>query len=194
VPALLIQQPLLIRALRANLCWLLSFACLRESSHLNPLVPRAHALDDIAFAFTGTGIVDALEANSRLHRVPAPRSGAALRRSTRGERRRCQTCESRAAATGLFLGLVPQPEPERFTQPATWRDYRGEYRDEAGQLGAFSVRLASGALEFEALGGQRHPLPGDLSGIFWRDERGRVTHFVTRIGVARRSAQQFPGE
>jgi hypothetical protein len=62
LPASLISHPLWIRALRASLCWAVGFACLRESAALNPLMPRAYALDGVAMPFIAVGLIDALEA------------------------------------------------------------------------------------------------------------------------------------
>lgn len=62
LPALLIEQPLLIRAIRASLCWIVGFACLHQSGKLNPLLARAYVLDGTALAFVGTGVIDAIEA------------------------------------------------------------------------------------------------------------------------------------
>lgn len=39
----------------------LGFAMLRESSQLNPLLPRAYALDGVALPFIAVGVLDALE-------------------------------------------------------------------------------------------------------------------------------------
>jgi len=62
LPAPLIAQPLWTRALRSGLCWAVGIACLRESAKLNPLVPRAYALDGVALPFIAVGLIDALEA------------------------------------------------------------------------------------------------------------------------------------
>ncbi|HTU62955.1 MAG TPA: hypothetical protein VMF89_31055 [Polyangiales bacterium] len=62
LPASLIAQPLWIRAIRAGLCWALGSVMLRESSRLNPLLPRAYALDGAALPFIAVGLLDALEA------------------------------------------------------------------------------------------------------------------------------------
>jgi hypothetical protein len=57
-----IAQPLWIRAMRASLCWALGYAFLRQSAQLNPLLPRAYALDGVALPFIAVGLLDALEA------------------------------------------------------------------------------------------------------------------------------------
>ena len=62
LPRVFIAHPLLTRGLRCCVCWLVSWTCLRQSSQLNPLLKRAYALDDIATAFAGSGVVDALAA------------------------------------------------------------------------------------------------------------------------------------
>lgn len=62
LPALALRYPLGIRALRIALSWFASWRCLRESSRLNPLLPRAYALDGIAFPLAGAAILDAIEA------------------------------------------------------------------------------------------------------------------------------------
>jgi hypothetical protein len=62
VPCVLIAHPLFTRALRCVVCWLVAWICLRQSSRLNPLLPRAYALDDVASAFVGAGVVDAVAA------------------------------------------------------------------------------------------------------------------------------------
>lgn len=55
------QHPLLLRTTRASLCAAASFVCLRQSAQLNPLLPRAYALDGVAMPFAGAAIVDAIE-------------------------------------------------------------------------------------------------------------------------------------
>jgi hypothetical protein len=60
LPTLLIEHSLLVRPLRSLVCWLVAWTCFRESNQLNPLLPRAYALDGLAMAFVGAGIVDAL--------------------------------------------------------------------------------------------------------------------------------------
>lgn len=62
LPALVLAQPLLLRAFRIALSAFAAWHCLRESSALNPLLPRAYTLDGIAFGFTGAAVVDAIEA------------------------------------------------------------------------------------------------------------------------------------
>lgn len=62
LPALALAQPLIVRGVRIALSAFAAWRCLRESSALNPLLPRAYALDGIAFAFTGASVVDAVEA------------------------------------------------------------------------------------------------------------------------------------
>jgi hypothetical protein len=62
MPRVFIAHPLFTRALRCVICWLVAWICLRQSSRLNPLLPRAYALDDVASAFVGAGIVDAIAA------------------------------------------------------------------------------------------------------------------------------------
>lgn len=62
LPALALAQPLIVRAVRIALSAFGAWYCLRESSALNPLLPRAYVLDGIAFGFTGAAVVDALEA------------------------------------------------------------------------------------------------------------------------------------
>lgn len=47
---------------RASLCWALGYALLRQSAQLNPLLPRAYALDGVALPFIAVGLLDALEA------------------------------------------------------------------------------------------------------------------------------------
>jgi hypothetical protein len=61
-PRLLVVYPLLVRALRSVTCGSVAAICFRQSSKLNPLLPRAYALDALAFPFLGAGIVDALAA------------------------------------------------------------------------------------------------------------------------------------
>ena len=61
LPELLLQYPLALRGLRIALCTAASWRCLNESSQLNPLLPRAYALDDIALPFAGAGVLDTLE-------------------------------------------------------------------------------------------------------------------------------------
>jgi hypothetical protein len=61
LPGLFIAQPLWIRAMRATFCWALGCVFLHQSSQLNPLLPRAYALDGVALPFIGVGLFDALE-------------------------------------------------------------------------------------------------------------------------------------
>jgi hypothetical protein len=61
LPALAIDHPLVLRATRVALSTLASWRCLRESSQLNPLLPRAYTLDGIAMPFAGAAVVDAIE-------------------------------------------------------------------------------------------------------------------------------------
>jgi hypothetical protein len=61
LPALGLSYPLAVRAVRIATSSFAAWRCLRESALLNPLLPRAYALDGIAFAFTGAAVVDALE-------------------------------------------------------------------------------------------------------------------------------------
>jgi hypothetical protein len=60
-PALAIHYPLAVRATRIVLSSLAAWRCLRESSQLNPLLPRAYVLDAIAMPFAGAGVLDVLE-------------------------------------------------------------------------------------------------------------------------------------
>jgi hypothetical protein len=62
LPALLVAQPLLLRGLRCALSGVAAWRCFGEASELNPLVPRARALDGIALSFAGAAVVDAAEA------------------------------------------------------------------------------------------------------------------------------------
>jgi hypothetical protein len=61
LPALGLGYPLTLRAVRIALSSFASWRCLRESAVLNPLLPRAYALDGIAMAFAGAAVVDAIE-------------------------------------------------------------------------------------------------------------------------------------
>lgn len=60
LPALLIAQPLWLRGARIALCAAGSWRCLHESSQLNPLLPRAYALDAIGLPLAGAAVLDAL--------------------------------------------------------------------------------------------------------------------------------------
>ena len=62
VPGLLLQHPLALRGLRIALCAAGSWRCLDQSSRLNPLLPRAYQLDDIALPLAGAAVLDTLEA------------------------------------------------------------------------------------------------------------------------------------
>jgi CubicO group peptidase (beta-lactamase class C family) len=90
------------------------------------------------------------------------------------------------AALDLFLDLPDAPPPTPTSSPSAWRDYEGEYADPAGALGRFSIALNNDRLEMTLEGGQPGPVPGDLTGVFWRGSDGHVEYFVTRIGIARR--------
>ncbi|HKP62908.1 MAG TPA: hypothetical protein VJV78_39505 [Polyangiales bacterium] len=59
-PRFLTQYPLLVRALRSSLCGIVAWICLRQSNRLNPLLPRAYALDAVGMPFAGAAVVDAL--------------------------------------------------------------------------------------------------------------------------------------
>lgn len=61
LPQLFLAHPLLVRAARCGVCWLVASCCFRESNQLNPLVQRAYALDSLAMPFVGAGVVDAAE-------------------------------------------------------------------------------------------------------------------------------------
>lgn len=61
LPAVALALPLTVRATRIALSTFASWKCLHESAPLNPLLPRAYALDAIAMAFAGAAVVDALE-------------------------------------------------------------------------------------------------------------------------------------
>lgn len=61
LPPLLLVLPLVLRGLRALCTATCAWVCLRESSKLNPLLPRAYALDGIAMPFAGASVIDAVE-------------------------------------------------------------------------------------------------------------------------------------
>jgi hypothetical protein len=61
LPALLVRYPLVLRALRIVLCAAASWRCSSESSQLNPLLPRAYALDGVALPFAGAAVLDTVE-------------------------------------------------------------------------------------------------------------------------------------
>jgi hypothetical protein len=60
IPGLLIEEPLLLRALRVGACAAVAWRCLHRSAKLNPLMPRAYALDAVAVPFTGAAVLDTL--------------------------------------------------------------------------------------------------------------------------------------
>jgi hypothetical protein len=61
LPDLLLEHPLIVRGLRVALCAIVAWRCLHESSALNPLLPRARALDAIGMCFVGAAVIDAAE-------------------------------------------------------------------------------------------------------------------------------------
>lgn len=61
LPDLALEHPWALRAARIVLCASASWRCLRESARLNPLLPRAYALDGIALPFAGAAVVELLE-------------------------------------------------------------------------------------------------------------------------------------
>jgi hypothetical protein len=61
LPALALHHPLGVRATRIALSSFACWRCLHESSQLNPLLPRAYALDAIAMPFAGAAVVDMIE-------------------------------------------------------------------------------------------------------------------------------------
>ena len=61
LPSLALSNPLSLRATRIALGSLAAWHCLRESSRLNPLLPRAYTLDAIAMPFAGAAVVDTIE-------------------------------------------------------------------------------------------------------------------------------------
>lgn len=60
LPTVLFDWPLVLRALRVALCGLAAQQCFRHASRLNPLLPRAYALDGVALPFAGAAVADAL--------------------------------------------------------------------------------------------------------------------------------------
>jgi hypothetical protein len=61
LPSIALDHPWLVRVTRSLLCGGISWHVLRESSRLNPLLPRAYALDALAMPFVGAAIIDAVE-------------------------------------------------------------------------------------------------------------------------------------
>jgi CubicO group peptidase (beta-lactamase class C family) len=88
-------------------------------------------------------------------------------------------------ALAAFLDLPEVFPPRVLTEPASWQQYAGTYRDAWGGLGRFRVYLQEDKLRLELLGGQQEAIPAMLSGRFDTDTRS-VMRFVTRIGVAQR--------
>lgn len=61
LPSFALDHPLGVRITRIMLGTIAAAACLRESSRLNPLLPRAYTLDGIAMPFVGAAVVDSIE-------------------------------------------------------------------------------------------------------------------------------------
>jgi hypothetical protein len=61
VPSLCVEQPVVLRLARLGLCATLAWLYLQRSSKLNPLLPRAYALDAAALPFAGAAVLDTLE-------------------------------------------------------------------------------------------------------------------------------------
>ena len=60
LPGLLLEQPVWTRGLRVAIGVLSAVGCLRRSSAINPLLPRAQALDETGLPFVGAAVIDGI--------------------------------------------------------------------------------------------------------------------------------------
>jgi hypothetical protein len=61
LPSFALEHPIATRVARITLGSIASWRCLHESAQLNPLLPRAYVLDDIAMPFAAAAVVDTIE-------------------------------------------------------------------------------------------------------------------------------------
>jgi hypothetical protein len=57
---MLLAEPLAVRIVRVGCCGVVAWVCFYRSAQLNPLLPRAYALDAVALPFAGAAVADTL--------------------------------------------------------------------------------------------------------------------------------------